>query len=141
MRTLMALLAVMLITLGSVGAEDLRTPITFPASMRVAFLEHMRDHVGALDDVMSELADADFKGAADVAREELALGSGRGFGRYMPVEFREMGLAMHRAADAFADTVENAETPPTPADWQEAVTALQEIYAQCRNCHSAFRIE
>jgi hypothetical protein len=67
------------------AAEDPRTPITLPADMRRAFLEHMRHHMDSLDDVMARLAAADFKGAAKVAREELVPGAaspqfGRGGG-------------------------------------------------------------
>ena len=54
---------------------------------------------------MAQLATADFKGAGKVAREQLVPGSGGGFGRYLPVEFREMGLGMHRAAGDFAEVV------------------------------------
>lgn len=140
-RFLIVLLAVTFIGGVSAAAEDPRTEISLPADMRDAFLEHMRDHMDSLDDVMSRLADGDFKGAAEVAREQLVRGSGKGFGRYLPIEFREMGLAMHQAAAAFAETVENVQTQPTAADWQEAMAALQEISAQCRNCHSSFRIE
>jgi hypothetical protein len=59
----------------------------------------------SLDDVMAQLATADFKGAGKVAREQLVPGSGAGFGRYLPVEFREMRLGMHRAAADFAEVV------------------------------------
>ena len=140
-RFLMVLLGVTMVTIGGASAEDPRTRITFPADMREAFLEHMRDHMDSLDDVMSRLADDDFKGAAEVARERLVRGSGKGFGRYLPIEFREMGLAMHSAAAAFAETVEKAGAEPTARDWKEAIIALQGISAQCRNCHSSFRVE
>ena len=140
-RILVVLLAVAFIGGGGAAAEDPRTEVSFPADMRDAFLEHMRDHMDSLDDVMSRLADGDFQGAAVVAREQLVRGSGKGFGRHLSIEFREMGLAMHQAAAAFAETVESAQTQPTAADWQEAMAALQGISAQCRNCHSSFRIE
>jgi hypothetical protein len=81
---------------------------------------------------MAQLAGADFKGAAKVAHEQLVPGSGKGFRRYLPVEFREMGLGMHRAAADFAELVENIPSEPTAADWKEAVAALQAISAQCR---------
>ena len=91
-------LLVALVTMTSAAAEDPRTSIEMPADVRGAFLEHMRHHMDSLDDVMAQLAAADFKGAAKVAREQLVPGSGAGFGRYLPLEFREMGLGMHRAA-------------------------------------------
>ncbi|QNT70883.1 hypothetical protein [Defluviicoccus vanus] len=66
---------------------------------------------------------------------------GAGLGRYLPVEFREMGLAMHRAAAEFAGVAEAAPVPPTAADWKTTMTALQAISNQRPACHSAFRVE
>jgi cytochrome c556 len=140
-RFLTVALAVVLMAAGDAAAEDMRTAITLPADMRGDFLEHMRDHMDSLDDVMVELAAADFKAAATVARERLVPGTGAGFGRFLPIEFREMGLAMHRAAAEFAQVVARVPPEPTAADWQQAMTALEDITAQCRGCHSAFRIE
>jgi cytochrome c556 len=142
MRSLMVALAAMLIV-GTVAAaeDDPRTPIKLPPDMRGAFLEHMRHHMDALDDVMAEVADANFKAAATVAREELVPGSGAGFGRYLPLEFRELGLGMHRASAEFADVADAVPAEPTTADWKKVVTALQAISTQCRACHATFRVE
>jgi cytochrome c556 len=120
---------------------DPRTPIAMPADLRPAFLAHMRHHMDALDDIIARLAAADFKGAAGVARMELVPGSGEGFGRYLPLEFREMGLAMHRAAAEFAAVAEAVPARPAVADWQKSIAALQTISAQCRGCHGAYRVE
>lgn len=141
MRFPILLLSLVTIAFGAAADEDPRRTITLPADMRGAFLDHMRHHMDSLDDVMFRLAEGDFRGAAAVARDELVPGSGAGFGRHLPIDFREMGLAMHRAAADFAETVDAAPTPPSAADWQAAVTALQEISAHCRNCHATFRIE
>jgi cytochrome c556 len=71
----------------------------------------------------------------------LVAGSGAGFGRYLPLEFREMGLGMHRAAAEFADVADAVPAKPTTADWKNAMAALQAISAQCRACHATFRVE
>lgn len=123
------------------AAEDARTPIKMPPDVRSAFLEHMRHHMDSLDDVMAQLAAADFRGAAKVAREQLVPGSGAGFGRYLPVEFRKMGLAMHRAAADFAEVADAVPAQPSATDWKKTMEALQTISLQCRACHSAFRVE
>jgi cytochrome c556 len=142
LRLLMVALSALLITAtASAAEEDPRTPIKLPPDMRGAFLEHMRHHMDSLDDVIAQLAGADFKGAGKVAREQLVPGSGAGFGRYLPVEFREMGLGMHRAAAVFADVVDAVPAQPTAADWKKAMAALQSISTQCRACHAAFRVE
>ena len=123
------------------AAAEGRTPIEMPPDVRGAFLEHMRHHMDSLDDVMAQLAAADFKGAANVAREQLVPGSGAAFGRYLPIEFREMGLAMHRAAADFAEVADAVPAQPTAADWKKSIEALQAISIQCRACHSAFRLQ
>lgn len=133
--------AVLLGVTSSAAAEDARTPVKLPAEMRGAFLEHMRHHMDSLDDLMAALAAGEFSGAAAVAREQLVPGSGAGFGRFLPLEFREMGLAMHRAAAEFAAVAAVVPAEPTSADWQKTMAALQAIGAQCRGCHAAFRVE
>jgi cytochrome c556 len=123
------------------AAEDPRTPVKLPPDVRSAFMEEMRHHMDSLDDVIAALAAADFAAAAKAARTELAIGGGKGFGRFMPVEFREMGVAMHRAAADFADVAASVPAEPSGADWKKTMGALEDVSAQCRACHSAFRIE
>jgi cytochrome c556 len=123
------------------AAEDPRAPTKLPPDVRAAFMEEMRQHMDSLDDVIAALAAADFAAAAKAARTELAIGGGKGFGRFMPVEFREMGMAMHRAAADFGDVAASVPAEPSGADWKRTVGALEDISAQCRACHSAFKVE
>lgn len=138
---MISLVAMVLAAPALAAEQDPRTPIALPADLRPDFLAHMRHHMDALDDIIAHLAAADFKGAAGVARTELEPGSGAGFGRYLPVEFREMGLGMHRAAAEFATVAEVVPAQPAVADWQKVIAALQAISAQCRGCHGAYRVE
>ena len=140
-RLLVSLLAALSIPAAASAAEDARVAVEFPPELRDDFREHMRDHMDSLDDVMVELAAGDFKAAAEAARERLVAGSGKGFGRYLPIDFREMGLGMHRAAEDFAEVAGAAADEPSAADWMETMSALQGISAHCRACHAAFRIE
>ena len=123
------------------AAEDPRAPVKLPPDVRAAFMEEMRHHMDSLDDVIAALAAADFAAAAKGARTELAIGGGKGLGRFMPVEFREMGLGMHRAAADFAEVADAVPAQASAADWKKTMEALQMISAQCRGCHSAFRVE
>jgi cytochrome c556 len=120
---------------------DARTPVRLPAEMRADFLAEMRQHMDSLDDVIAAVAAGNFKDAAKVAREHLVPGSGKGFGRHLPIEFREIGLGMHRAAAEFAEVAEAAGAPPADADWRRVMAALKEISGHCRACHDAFRVE
>jgi hypothetical protein len=78
MARFLVVLALALTVTGGAAAEDTRKAINLPAEMRDDFLEHMRNHMDSLDDIMSQLAGADFKGAAKVAREQLVPGSDKG---------------------------------------------------------------
>lgn len=122
-------------------AEDPRAAIRLPAEVKASFLEEMRGHMDALDAVIGAIAAGDLKGAAAEARGSLGIGSGKGHGRFMPQEFRAMGMAMHRAALDFADVAAAVGTPPSAAEWTRLIGALQGVSTNCRGCHATFRIE
>ncbi|SCA55156.1 conserved exported hypothetical protein [Candidatus Terasakiella magnetica] len=66
---------------------------------------------------------------------------GRGMGRYMPEEVRELGRAFHKAAEHFANVADTVKNPPTVADYQRVFTALSETIDVCSACHSSYRVE
>lgn len=134
-------LATLLASLPMEAVGDERTPVQLPTELRAEFLAEMRKHMDSLDDLISAMASAEFRQAAKVARDELVPGSGKGFGRFLPLEFREIGLGMHRAAAEFAAVAEAVPSPPSEADWRKVMTALSAISSHCRACHDAFRIE
>jgi aldehyde:ferredoxin oxidoreductase len=121
-------------------AEDPRTHIDLPPEVRDQFLEHMRNHMATLDGVIQLLAAGQTKEAGALARKEMAMGHGKGFGRYMPIEFREMGLAYHRAADDFARLAEMLPAKPAAEQWVELIGGLGAITSKCAGCHGAFRV-
>lgn len=121
--------------------QDARTPIKLDPGVRAQLREEMRGHMEALDDIIAALAAGDFPRSAAGARASLGVGSGKGLGRFMPAEFRQMGMAMHRSALDFADAAAAVTGEPAAADWQKATTALATLSATCRGCHGAFRIE
>ena len=68
-------------------------------------------------------------------------GMGGGFGRYLPDDFRAMGMTMHEAAQAFGATA-RAVVPPADAEAYGRVLAdLQFVTSTCRSCHATFRVE
>lgn len=123
------------------GATNERTVIKMPPDMRAEFLDHMSHHMAALNDVITAVASGNFQHAAQVARDKLEVGAGKGFGRYLPIKFREMGLAMHRAAGEFATAAEAASVPPSAENWKVVSSKLGEISARCQACHATFRVE
>lgn len=57
--------------------EDVRTAISLPADVRVAFLAEMRTHMVNLDNVVAALAEDDFKQAAWIADIHMTFGHRR----------------------------------------------------------------
>lgn len=121
-------------------AEDPRTRIDMPPEVRDQFLEHMRNHMAALDSVMQLLAAGQTKEAGALARKEMAMGQGMGFGRYMPIEFREMGMAYHRSAEEFARLTDTLADKPSAEQWRELIGGIGAITSKCAGCHGAFRV-
>ena len=121
-------------------AEDSRTRLDLPAEIRQQFLEEMRNHMAALDGVMQLLAAGQPREAGALARKDMAMGQGKGFGRYMPIEFRELGMAYHRSAEQFARLTETLPAKPSAEQWVELVGGLGAVTANCAGCHGAFRV-
>jgi hypothetical protein len=122
-------------------AEDTRTAVDLPPDVRTQFLEHMRTHMNALNDVVQLMAQGKIREAGSTARKEMAIGQGQGFGRYMPPEFREMGFEYHRAADDFARIASEVPEPPDAAGWSKLVDGLAKITVRCNACHAVFRVK
>ena len=123
------------------AAEDVRNAIDLPPDVRTQFLDHMRTHMNALDDVIRQLAQGKTRAAGATAQSEMAIGQGLGFGRYMPQEFRELGFSYHQAAGDFAKLTNDLPEPPDAAGWTKIVGGLANITTQCNACHAAFRVK
>ncbi len=143
MRNMILAAGLMLLTLGTSGAtaEDTRTAVELPPDVRTQFLEHMRTHMNALNDVVQLMAQGKIRDAGSTARKEMAIGQGKGFGRYMPQEFREMGFEYHKAADDFARIASEVPEPPDAAGWSKLVEGLAKITVRCNACHAVFQVK
>ncbi len=125
----------------SAAAEDSRMAIDLPPDVKVQFLEHMRTHMISLNDVIQLMANGKIREAGALARKEMAIGAGKGFGRFMPPEFREIGFEFHKAADDFARATADLPEPPDAAAWSKAMNGLAGITMRCNGCHAAFRVK
>jgi hypothetical protein len=124
----------------ALAAEDSRTKIDLPPEIRELFLEEMRTHMVSLDNVVQLLASGKPKEAGALARKEMAFGRGKGLGRFMPPEFRELGFAFHRAADHFARTADKLPAQPSAEGWIELMGSLAAVTTTCSGCHAAFTV-
>ena len=125
----------------SAAAEDDRTAIDLPPDVKVQFLEHMRTHMNSLNEVILLMADGKMREAGSIARQEMAVPAGMGFGRYMPPEFRERGFEYHRSAAEFVSITAGIPEPPDSTGWAKVVNALGQITMQCNACHATFRVK
>jgi len=131
--------AVLLCIVGLAGAgEDKREFVQLPAMMQEHMLSNMRDHLVALNEILSRMSAGDLDGAAQTAESRLGMSSLESHGashmaKFMPESMRSAGTNMHRAASRFALSAQEGET-------SIAYKALSEVTAACVACHSAYRI-
>jgi hypothetical protein len=119
---------------------DQRQLATMPKQVQHILRSDMLGHLAALNEIITHLAAGNLDNAAITAEEKLGTSSmgkhraaGMGPGRFMPLEMRKAGWAMHEAASAFAAIAKQG-------DIQRSYQALQEITAACMTCHFSFRI-
>lgn len=78
--------AAMVVAGGTTFADD-RQAVEMPPQVRDMFLTEMRGHLGELDDVLTALAAGDFKGAAQLAEDNMQIG------HRMIARMKEMGAS------------------------------------------------
>ncbi len=106
--------------------------------MRQHMLSNMRDHLLALNEILTNMAKGQLDKAADIAESRLGMSSLEAHGashmaKFMPEGMREAGTSMHRAASRFALKAQEGEVLP-------AYNALSEVTSACVACHSGYRI-
>lgn len=121
------------------AGNDTRVFVEMPPEAQQLMRQDMLNHLATLNAIVAALGANDPKTAADQAEQQLGRASmgkhratGMGPGRFMPLEMRNMGWAMHDAADAFA-------TEARKGNLQNALTALQKVTSSCVSCHAVYR--
>ncbi|MBY6241576.1 hypothetical protein [Methylosinus sp. Sm6] len=134
--------------------KDARSELDFPPPMRQHMLSQMRAHLEALQAILAALGAGNPGKAGDIAEKRLGLGAlgaaacdpsratgGDGMaammGAHMPPQMREMGMAMHSSASAFAAVAAKARET---GDLKPALAALATVTENCAACHSAFKL-
>jgi cytochrome c556 len=132
------LVAAALLASTGVDAADKRQKIRLPAMMREHMLANMRDHLQALQEIQTALAEGKLDLAADVAERRLGMSSLEAHGAahmapYMPQPMREIGTEMHHAASRFARSAQEG-------DLAKALADLSGITRECVACHASYRV-
>jgi hypothetical protein len=128
---------------GGAAMSDSRTLVHFPDNLRIHTLANMRDHLQALGEIQTALANGAFDKAGEIAERRLGMTSLKLHGAhevapYMPKAMQDMGTAMHHAASRFAIAASNAAVS---GDVKPALAALSEVTQSCVACHSKFRLQ
>jgi len=124
---------------------DERVLVDLPGPTQDHMLGNMRDHLHALDDILSALAEGNITQAGTVAEARLGMSSLDDHGaahlaQFMPQGMRALGTEMHHAASRFIQAAQNADITHTFESQQAVFEALQGITAACNACHDGYRI-
>ena len=119
---------------------DNRTLVEMPPETQLMLRLEMMDHMATVNELIVNLGSRDLETVAKVAEKRLGMSSmgkhratGKGPGRYMPQEMRQIGLGMHRAASNLAEVA-------AQGDFDASLSAMQAITSSCVACHGAFRV-
>jgi hypothetical protein len=136
-RVTTAMLLLFMFCAAGAGSDE-RELVQLPPMMQEHMLSNMRDHLVALNDILSKMAAGDLDAAAETAESRLGMSALDAHGashmaKFMPEGMQSAGTRMHRAASRFALKAQEGEALP-------AYQALSEITAACVACHEAYRI-
>ena len=119
--------------------NDLRQLVSMPEQTRQFMREDMLDHLSALNEIIGLMAENKLEAAADISETRMGKSSmgkyratGMGPGRFMPLEMRNIGWAMHESATEFSQLAKKG-------DLNNAYSALQKVTSACVSCHYSYR--
>jgi len=107
-------------------------------AQREALKLTMREHLAALEAIVSALGRQDYRAAADVAHLKLGFpkhheAMQRERGAQLPKQYQDLALAHHQAAEALAEAIATKEMPPI-------LRQLARTIQSCTACHRAYRL-
>jgi len=118
---------------------DHRQLVSMPGETSQLMRKDMLDHLSALNEIIGLLAENNLDSAADVAETRMGKSSmgkhratGMGPGRFMPLEMRNIGWAMHESATELSQEAKEGNL-------KGAYSALQNVTASCVACHYSYR--
>jgi hypothetical protein len=125
--------------------EDPRTKIELPSDIENKMLVNMRDHIGALDDIIQAVQAGEYEKAEDVAESRLGWSSlvRRGdqeVADHWARPMQKMADQMYRSASNFVIVSQNASVEDSKEGYQKVLAALGEVTSACRTCHEAYRV-
>ena len=137
-----------LISALSVSADDMkdhRVLIELPNDIEKKFLLNMRDHVGALDDILHAVQAGEFEKAKVIASTRLAWSAfvhdeNNEIAKHLPIPMRKMAEQMYDATGKFIWLAQNASVEESAENYHNLFTALGNFTTTCRSCHETYRV-
>ena len=121
------------------STNDARIFVEMPEQTRGFMKQDMLDHLVAMNDIIALLDSGDLNALAEVAETRIGRSSmgkyratGKGPGRYMPLEMRNIGWSMHDAASEMAELAKKG-------DKAGVIKALHKLTTACVVCHNSYR--
>jgi len=118
-------------------SSDHRREILLAETERNLVLAEMRGIIGSLDGVLQGLTKSDRKQIEESARASgmvMASEENAGLIAKLPMEFKQLGLGLHREFDSLADAVKAGESP------QQLLERTSKLTSRCNGCHQVYRL-
>lgn len=117
--------------------QDQRTALDLPPAVRSGLNQTMREHLEALQAIVSALAQGDYQKGAEIAHEELGFpkhheAMQREEGATFPKRYQELAMEHHQKAEELAKAISSKEM-------KAILPALEETIGACNACHRAFK--
>ena len=124
---------------GNVEAgDDGRTAVVMDSADRIRVLGEMRAFLESLQEINAAIADGNMKEVETIARASgmaKAGGESAAFLATLPLEFKTLGMGLHKSFDGLADL---AATDPKP---QEMLAAVSDVMLTCTACHASYQLK
>lgn len=145
-KTAMGLMILWVITISYVGYKfkygdtekvDNRVEITLSIAEKDAVLEEMRLLLAGLQGIISGLSNSDFKKVEVSARKNgmvMAQDVNPALILKLPVEFKSVGMGVHKAFDDLADNIDGKGS-------KDILRELDLIMGSCVACHATYKLE
>lgn len=125
-------------SLGAGGTSGARVRLALNPAQQEALKLTMREHLAALEAIVTALGRQDYGKAADIAHIELGFpkhheAMQREQGAALPKKYQELAIEHHQAAEALAEAIATQEMTPI-------LEKLARTIRACTTCHKVYRL-
>ncbi len=120
----------------TVAYADGRTSILLAPAERNKVLGEMRGVLSGVQSILEDAGNADLKSAAQTARSlgMAAASQDTAIIAKLPLDFKSLGLGLHRSFDDLADSIAATDDP------MSVVQDVSNLMLQCVACHDSYRL-